>query len=237
MKPIYKPKGRAGEYAEWALNIYTGCTHGCTYCYAPAVLRKSKESFAEGVTVRKGLLDSLERQLAGGGWDGRTVHLCFTCDPYPKGVNTRPTREAIKLLHGAGVNVQILTKNPSEAQRDFDLLGPDDMFGTSITGAGPEVEPNSDPECTRKFVLWRAHTLGIGTWVSCEPVYDVVRIKRLVAQGSGYIDLFKVGKLNHAPSSIDWGSFGCEIEHLLQDCGCDYVIKEDLSKEVEKVRK
>ena len=32
MKPIYKPKGAAGEYAEYACNLYDGCTHGCTYC-------------------------------------------------------------------------------------------------------------------------------------------------------------------------------------------------------------
>lgn len=234
MKPIYKPKGRAGEYADWALNIYTGCTHGCAYCYAPAVLRKSKESFAEGVAVREGLLDSLEKQLAGGGWDGRTVHLCFTCDPYPKGVDTRPTRKAIKLLHDAGASVQILTKNPTVGSRDFDLLGPDDMFGTSITGAGPGVEPNSDPESMREFALRWANALGIGTWVSCEPVYDEGRIKRLVAEGE-FIDLFKVGKLNHAANDVDWGRFGYEIERLLQSCKRNYVIKDDLRREMEKV--
>lgn len=233
MKPIYKPKGRAGEYAGWALNIYTGCTHGCTYCYAPAVLRKSKESFAEGVTVRKGLIDSLERQLAGGGWGGRTVHLCFTCDPYPKGVDTKPTREAIKLLHDAGANVQILTKNPTDAERDFDLLGPADMFGVTVTGAPPELEPGSDPTFRRIDALCHAKGLGIGTWVSCEPVYDPCVVGRLVQVGR-FVDLFKVGKLNHAPSDIDWGRFGRNMERMLQAFGRDYVIKEDLRREMEK---
>ena len=31
MKPIYEPKGRAGEYCGLAINIYNGCNHGCTY--------------------------------------------------------------------------------------------------------------------------------------------------------------------------------------------------------------
>ena len=26
-KPIYKPSGRASEYGELAVNIYTGCNH------------------------------------------------------------------------------------------------------------------------------------------------------------------------------------------------------------------
>jgi DNA repair photolyase len=32
---IYEPKGKAGEYAPLALNLYAGCSHGCTYCFAP----------------------------------------------------------------------------------------------------------------------------------------------------------------------------------------------------------
>ena len=30
---IYQPKGPAGEYAKWAVNLHNGCSHGCTYCY------------------------------------------------------------------------------------------------------------------------------------------------------------------------------------------------------------
>lgn len=38
MKPIYEPKGRAKEYGDCAINIYTGCPHRCYYCFAPGVL-------------------------------------------------------------------------------------------------------------------------------------------------------------------------------------------------------
>lgn len=30
---IYQPQGAAGEYAKWAINLYNGCSNGCTYCY------------------------------------------------------------------------------------------------------------------------------------------------------------------------------------------------------------
>jgi DNA repair photolyase len=32
-KAIYKPKGSALEYSEWACNFYVGCSNECTYCY------------------------------------------------------------------------------------------------------------------------------------------------------------------------------------------------------------
>lgn len=30
---IYQPQDAAGEYAKWAINLYHGCSNGCTYCY------------------------------------------------------------------------------------------------------------------------------------------------------------------------------------------------------------
>jgi len=42
---VYRPKGKAGEYGETALNIYKGCSHGCQYCYVPAVLYQTPAEF------------------------------------------------------------------------------------------------------------------------------------------------------------------------------------------------
>ena len=30
---IYQPQGAAVEYTKWAINLYHGCSNGCTYCY------------------------------------------------------------------------------------------------------------------------------------------------------------------------------------------------------------
>lgn len=32
-KALYQPSGKAGEYGQWAVNFYNGCSNGCTYCY------------------------------------------------------------------------------------------------------------------------------------------------------------------------------------------------------------
>lgn len=32
MSAIYQPKGKAGEYAKYAVNFYVGCSNDCDYC-------------------------------------------------------------------------------------------------------------------------------------------------------------------------------------------------------------
>lgn len=230
MKAIYKPKGAAGEYAELALNIYTGCTNGCAYCYAPGVMRKTREEFAKDVTVREGLLEALERQLAGGGYEGKTIHLCFTCDPYPIRVDHTPTREAIRMLKDAGCRIQLLTKNPDFSFKDWCLLDEGDCIGTTISGDDSQ-EGGASFTSTRLSYLRLAKEHGFGTWVSCEPVLDPEFIKKLVMR-HGYIDLFKFGKLNHRKSDIDWASFGIEISQLCEQYGREYMLKDSLLKEM-----
>ena len=44
---VYEPRGKAREYSPLAANLYSGCSHQCKYCYAPATLHKTKEKFYE----------------------------------------------------------------------------------------------------------------------------------------------------------------------------------------------
>lgn len=226
VNPIYRPSGRAAEYADYALNIYHGCPHGCTYCYAPAVLRTTRHEFSK-CRLRRDIVKSTAKQLAKGELTGRTVFLCFSCDPYPKGKDTTATREVIGLLKEAGCHVRILTKNPSAAVRDFDLLDEGDEFGTTISGAPRSVEPNADPEDVRKEVLRDAKERGIGTWISCEPVYDEEAVFRAIV-GGDYVDLFRVGKLNYAPSDIDWAEFASLVMTLAGECKRNVMLKSEL---------
>ena len=52
MKPLYIPKGKAKEYGDYAVNIYTGCPHRCYYCFAPNVLHRDRETFHANVAPR-----------------------------------------------------------------------------------------------------------------------------------------------------------------------------------------
>jgi DNA repair photolyase len=239
MKPIYIPKGKAKEYGDYAINIYTGCPHECYYCFAPNVLHKVKDDFHKCIEPRKNIVEEVRKQIYREKITGKLIHLCFTCDPYPKGYDSTPTREIIKVLKESGNHVQILTKNGIGAARDFDLLDSNDWFGITYAGyengefrKEPKSEPNADSPHGRLLALYEAHERGIKTWVSAEPVLNDEDVLLLI-KNAWYVDLWKVGKLNYYPSDIDWGGFGRRAESALISIGKAYYIKESLRAEME----
>lgn len=229
MKPIYKPKGRAKEYGDYAINIYTGCPHRCFYCFAPSVLRKGREVFHSHVEPREGIVEAVKRQIEKEGIKDKLIHLCFTCDPYPTGYDSTPTREIIKILKESGNHVQILTKG--NGSRDFDLLDENDWYGVTID------KIFRDYGYPIPIVLQNLHVAkrrGIRTWVSFEPVLDAEEALYWIRALARRVDKIKIGKLNYYPYDIDWGKFGRDAEKLCIECGVDYYIKDDLRKEMEK---
>lgn len=241
-KPIYEPRGAAKEYGDYALNIYTGCPHRCYYCFAPGVLRREKEKFHSIVEPRAGIMEETRKQLEREKITGKTIHLCFTCDPYPTGYDSSATREIIKLLKEYGNHVQILTKG--DGSRDFDLLDENDWYGITYAGYSgyahdrnyiPREEPGSASPHDRLLAIATAHMRGIKTWVSAEPVLqpdDVIQLIEL----ADYVDLWKIGKLNYHPSDIDWKEFGIRVETSLRAFHRKYYIKDSLRAEMERSR-
>lgn len=231
MKPIYTPKGRAREYGEFAINIYTGCPHRCQYCFAPNVLRREREQFHSHVEPRPGIVEAVRRQLREESILDKLIHLCFACDPYPTGRDTMTTREIIKAIKESENHVQILTKG--DGSRDFDLLDSKDWYGITYTGASARIEPWATSDEERLLALWEARHRGIRTWVSFEPVVNRERVLRILRCCHGYMDKVKIGKLNYYNSDINWAQFGREAEALCKELGIDYYIKDSLRAEME----
>lgn len=233
MQTIYVPKGKALEYGELALNIYSGCPHGCTYCYVPAVLRKDREAFNTCVEPRENIVEETIKRLSKGDIKNKEIFLCFTCDPFPNGYDHTPTYEIVEAIKDSGNNVAILTKGDFNAWTLFDLLGKNDRFGVTISGCDIDKEPRAANEYTRLSHLQHANDSGIPTFISCEPVYDPRTIYYLIEE-KDYIDEYRIGKLNYAPSDINWGEFGRECERLCILHERKYMIKDGLRKEMEK---
>lgn len=227
MKPIYVPKGKAKEYGDYAINIYTGCPHECYYCFAPNVLHREKEKFHNCIAPRENIVEETKKQIEREGITGKLIHLCFTCDPYPVGYDTTPTREIIKVIKESGNNVQILTKG--DGSRDLDLLDENDWYGITLDGTDCKA-----PTRERLNSLAEAHSRGIHTWVSFEPVTDERKFFIELHCVSLIVDKVKIGKLNYHPSSIDWADFGRKAEELCKKLGLDYYIKESLRAEMQK---
>ena len=231
MKPIYEPKGKAKEYGDYAINIYTGCPHRCFYCFAPNVLHKVKDGFHSYVEPRKNIVEEVRKQIERENITGKLIHLCFTCDPYPTGYDTTPTREIIKILKESGNNVQILTKG--DGSRDFDLLDENDWYGITLSQISGKAEPNAKLPLDRLLKLFKAKKHGIKTWVSFEPVTNERQFFIELPLVSLIVDKVKIGKLNYHPSNIDWKTFGEKAEDLCKKLNIDYYIKDSLRAEME----
>ena len=245
MNVIYGPKGRAGEYSKWALNVYNGCAHGCTYCYVPGIVKRSYADFSSKVFPRANVVNLLRKDLeahADGlimGEGDNTVLLCFTCDPYQLvEEELKITRQCLELFTSFDVPVQVLTKECKIAIRDFDLLEKNKLnkYAVTITHTNNDflkkMEPNASTFDERVQSLELAKEKGITTWVSLEPVVNFEETYKIIDETYFVVDQFKVGKLNHDPyeKQLDWKEFKESVIERLEKYNVNYYIKKDLLK-------
>jgi len=232
-KYIYQPKGKAREYAEWALNLYDGCEHRCQYCYVPAVLHRTREAF--GHAMPKNIdWTKLEREIKALP-KGSEVLMSFTCDPYQiLEKEAKITRRAIELLHAHEVGVKILTKGGRSSLADIDLLAAKrnlSSYGVTLTFSDEtnsrDWEPRAALPQDRVNCLAIMHEAGINTWVSFEPVIDPQQTLYLIKTSAPYADLIKIGRWNYDKRSneIDWTAFLVSAIDMLRDLGKSYYIK------------
>ena len=234
MPIIYEPRGKAREYSDLAVNLYTGCSHACRYCYCPAILRKTIDAWAFDPQPRKGILRELERDAKKLRGDPREILLSFMSDPYHSDEAAGLTREALQLLEQYDLRVQVLTKGGQRSIRDFDILSRNRWkYGTTIIFLSETLreqwEPGAPPIAERVEAIRQAHAAGIFTWVSVEPVVDPAEAIKVVETLRGEVDFWKIGKLNHdreREAAIDWYRFLMEVEASL--VGDHYLIKKDL---------
>lgn len=227
MTYIYTPKGKAREYSPYALNIYIGCDHGCQYCYVPGIA-KHKNIYPR-VDPKK-----LDAEISKSRPDGRVL-LCFMTDPYNHmDVETKLTRQTLKVLLQHDVQISVLTKGGRRSLRDHDLLCSftDVQYGiTAVFEDEAEralMEPSAAPTSERFEVLKTYHDTGIKTFVSFEPVYHPDQTLRMMEQYQDIIDLYKIGRLNHVKNTIDWRDFGDRAVILTRAMGKDAYFKDDL---------
>lgn len=244
MRTIYTPGPRAREYSPLALNIYEGCSHGCTYCYNLSMPWCDKEKFRQP-RPRYGLIPHLEKdadrlvseaQKKGLPTDPRPILLCFSCDPYPDQCDTILTQQALQVLHDRNLCVQVLTKGGMRAARDFDLYLPDRLgwkFGTTLHSLSEKTrqtwEPGSAPIEDRLEAIETARSYGIHTFLSVEPVIYPSETLEMLREMRDQVDEFRLGKMNHnfpIEKAIDWRDYLCRAREIL--AGRNVFIKSEL---------
>jgi DNA repair photolyase len=154
----------------YTINLYKGCTHGCTYCYAPS-LTHDERKWGEYVDAKVNAPEVLRREIRSL-WKAE-VFLSSASDPYqPVEAKYRLTRRCLELLLARKFPVSILTRSPL-VLRDLDLLRRFECVrvGMSITSVPVRQFEPGVPSLQRRIETLKAlGRAGIQTWVSLTPV-------------------------------------------------------------------
>jgi DNA repair photolyase len=159
-----------GSSRGYTANLYKGCTHGCTYCYAPS-LTHDERRWGSYVDVKVNAPQVLQRELHT--FTDEEVFLSSASDPYqPVEVKYGLTRRCLQILQKRRIPVSVLTRSPL-ILRDLELLRKFDYIkvGMSITSVPVRMfEPGVPPLQRRIDTLKMLGEAGIHTWVSLAPV-------------------------------------------------------------------
>jgi len=102
--------------AKYSLSAYTGCSHGCIYCYASGYVRNFWQP-----REKKYFLARLQKDLPALDKNS-TIAMANSSDPYqPMEKKLRLTRQALRLLAERGARILLVTKSDLIA-RDLDIF-------------------------------------------------------------------------------------------------------------------
>jgi DNA repair photolyase len=160
---------------DYSLNPYTGCSHGCIYCYAPATIRYSgAEPWGTFVTAKTNIPTILEKELRK--MPRGIVGISTVTDPYqPAESRLKLTSSCLEVLQAKQFPVCIQTKSALVA-RDIDLTRDfrDKEVGLTVTTLDSEasavLEPGASLPGERLDALKSLSDAGIPTWAFVGPL-------------------------------------------------------------------
>lgn len=177
-----------------SVNVYRGCEHGCSYCFARpshAYLELSPGlDFETRLFAKTNIADVLRAELARPGYRCAPIAMGTNTDPYqPIERRHRLTREVIGLLAGCGHPFTLLTKN-ALVERDLDLLAPAAARGLASVALSvttldnrlsARLEPRASAPHRRLQAIRRLVEAGVPTGVMFAPVIPAVNDHELEA--------------------------------------------------------
>ena len=163
-----------GLPADYAINCYVGCEHGCRYCYARYMKRFTghREPWGTFVDVRVNAPEVLAREV--GRKPPGSVILSSVCDGWqPLEASYGVSRRCVQILTQHGWHVSILTKS-SLLRRELPLLeGRPSDIGVTLTTLDETlrriIEPKASPTVERIEVLREAAERGVSIWAFLGP--------------------------------------------------------------------
>jgi DNA repair photolyase len=191
----------------YSLNPYTGCEHGCTYCYAPNILRVKRQEWGQYVKVKRNLPVVLAQELKKK--PPGLVGISSVTDPYqPIEEKLNITRYSLELLLKHEFPVSLITKSPLIV-RDIDLITQFDYNEVTLTVTTLDeklskiLEPRAPDPSSRLEALKKLSQEGLNTYAFVGPLYPTLEpedipefIDNIAGTGVGMI---MVDKLNLKP--------------------------------------
>ncbi len=199
------------EYGDYTLNHVNGCSHGCKYpCYAFMLAKRfgKVKTYDEWLKpeIAENALEILDKELPRFKDKIKTLHLCFTTDPFMYGYNDveKMSLEILKKANSYGIKCSVLTKGvlplslsklPLKNEYGITLVSLDNAFQE-------EYEPGASPIEFRINSLKRLHDEGCYTWVSIEPyptpnIYEQELLP--ILEKISFVDKIIFGKINYNP--------------------------------------
>lgn len=161
-------------YADWNMNIYRGCSHGCIYCDSRSVCYQIDDF--DTVRPKVNALELLNRELSGKRSTG-VITMGSMSDPYnPLERELRMTRQALELIRKHRFGAAFTTKSALCA-RDADLLADISQHAPvcarlTITCADDELCRRIEPRVSvslKRFSAMKTladHGVFTGTWLN-----------------------------------------------------------------------
>ncbi len=204
VKSILQRSGIPG--ADYVINPYTGCVHGCVYCYARFMKRFTGHTDAWGsfLDVKINAPELLERQLSRRKTplDG-TVFLSSVTDPYLSAERKyQLTRRVLEVLLKHQAAISMLTKSDL-VTRDIDLLKQFRRCSVGLSmmtvddAAAQRFEHHAAPPSRRIQALQALKANGVRTYAFISPYLPMISdIDALFERLSGAVDEIGIEALN-----------------------------------------
>jgi DNA repair photolyase len=205
----------ASKVQPYVINPYTGCQHGCTYCYARFMKRVTghREPWGEFVDVKVNAPELLRREIPKKKKRG-AVWVSGVCDPYqPLEAKYRLTRQCLEILAQNNWPAIIQTRSPL-VLRDIDIIrdARDFEAGLSVTTADDEIrklfEPHAPPIEQRIQALDELHRAGIRTYAMVAPMLPGA--EGLAELLRGKIDSIIIDRMNYHYADWVYRKYGLE---------------------------
>lgn len=185
--------------ADFVINPYVGCNHGCVYCYARFMCRFS----GHGGEQWGSFMDIKRNGSISGKFDGKSVLFGSVTDPYnPLEKKYRATRAALERMRESGANIEILTKSPL-VLRDIDLLKqmPSIRVGISVSTTDEKlarlIETRAASPRQRIETVKELKNAGIPVYLFISPIFPYLSDWKEVSDSvDGYADKICFENLN-----------------------------------------